>query len=74
MENIILTALNLNKVCRVCLMECDSMFSIYSELFEDNCDEKIPCIYEILINISSIKVFTFISSLSGRNCFFLIFT
>ncbi|XP_018575106.1 zinc finger protein 846-like isoform X1 [Anoplophora glabripennis] len=56
MENIILTALNLNKVCRVCLMECDSMFSIYSELFEDNSDEKIPCIYEILISISSIKV------------------
>ncbi|KAJ8927825.1 hypothetical protein NQ314_019707 [Rhamnusium bicolor] len=55
MENI-LTALNFNKVCRVCLMECNSMFSIYSELFEDNSDEKIPCIYEILINISSIKV------------------
>lgn len=66
----ILTALNLNKVCRVCLMECDSMFSIYSELFEDNSDEKIPCIYEILINISSIKVFTFISPLSGRSDFF----
>ncbi|KAJ8951483.1 hypothetical protein NQ318_000177 [Aromia moschata] len=58
MDNIILTALNFNKVCRVCLIENDSMFSIYSELFEDNSDEKIPHIFEILVNISSIKVET----------------
>ncbi|KAJ8918928.1 hypothetical protein NQ315_016830 [Exocentrus adspersus] len=56
MENVMLTTINFDKVCRVCLMESDSMFSIYSELFEDNSEEKIPCIYEILINISSIKI------------------
>lgn len=56
MENI-LPVLNLTKICRVCLEECDDMFSIYSELFEDNCQDEMPRIYEILISISRIKVY-----------------
>ncbi|KAG5879672.1 hypothetical protein JTB14_021475 [Gonioctena quinquepunctata] len=57
MENII-GALNLSKICRVCLFECENMFSIYSELFEDNCEEKMPTIFEILANLSTIKIET----------------
>nr|XP_023019591.1 zinc finger protein 121-like [Leptinotarsa decemlineata] len=48
--------LNLNKICRVCLYECDNMFSLYSELFEDNNDDKMLTIFEILANLSTIKV------------------
>jgi rubrerythrin len=54
MEN--LSALNLNKICRVCLSESEQMYSIYSELYEVQTEVDVPCIYEILIGISSIKV------------------
>jgi hypothetical protein len=54
MEN--LSALNLNKICRVCLSESEQMYSIYSELYEVQTEVDVPCVYEILISISSIKV------------------
>lgn len=56
MDEYLLAGLNLNKVCRVCLLECNSMFSIYSEIFEANSSEITPRIHEILNRISSIKV------------------
>lgn len=56
MDDLRIASLNLNKVCRVCLIECENMYSIYSELFEENSNVIIPRIHEILNVISSIKV------------------
>ncbi|XP_056631608.1 zinc finger protein 124-like [Diorhabda sublineata] len=55
METVII-ALDLDKVCRVCLLESSTMFSIYSELLEQHSDEKMPTICEILVNISNINI------------------
>lgn len=55
METVIL-ALDLDKVCRVCLLESSTMFSIYSELLEQHSDEKMPTICEILVSISNINI------------------
>ncbi|XP_050509879.1 zinc finger protein ZFP2-like [Diabrotica virgifera virgifera] len=54
MEGIVFS-LNLEKICRACLIESDSMFSVHSALLEQNC-ENIPTIGEILTNISNINV------------------
>ncbi|KAK9884927.1 hypothetical protein WA026_009164 [Henosepilachna vigintioctopunctata] len=49
--------LNLSKICRICLCEGDEMFSIFSELYEEeNCQQKLPCLYEIITNLSSMKI------------------
>lgn len=47
---------DLSKICRVCLSENDHMFSIYSEVYEEHTQEEIPCVYEILTNVLSLKV------------------
>lgn len=51
-----LNEFNLSKICRICLTECENMFSIYSGLIEENSSEFVPRIHEILNKISSIKV------------------
>lgn len=55
METIVL-ALNLDKICRVCLLESESMFSIHSQLFDNITDEKMPTISNILVSLSNIRV------------------
>ncbi|CAG9859214.1 unnamed protein product [Phyllotreta striolata] len=55
METIVL-ALDLEKICRVCLLQSDSMFSIYSQLFDNITEEKMPTISNILISISNMKI------------------
>lgn len=57
MQNITLIPLNFNKICRVCLSESENMTPIFSELFEQNVNQDTPFIYEVLLSISSIKVF-----------------
>ncbi|KAF2905164.1 hypothetical protein ILUMI_01010 [Ignelater luminosus] len=58
MDNVTtVTTINLNKVCRVCLMEYEEMHSIFSEIQnEDNLEEESTFLCEILMNISSIRV------------------
>lgn len=62
MDELELTEINLGKICRICLTECRNMFSIYSELLEENSAESISRLDEILKKISSIKVFTVIQN------------
>ena len=51
------TTLNLTKVCRVCLSESEVMHSIFSEMENRySLEENMPFVYEILMNLSSIKV------------------
>ncbi|CAH2012031.1 unnamed protein product [Acanthoscelides obtectus] len=52
----ILTALNLSKICRICLEEREKMYCIYSDIPSDIPSEKNPKIFEVLLKISSIKV------------------
>lgn len=56
MEELILTGFNLDKICRVCLLEYENMFSIHSQIFEENSEQILPKISEILTDMSSIKV------------------
>lgn len=62
MDELELTEISLGKICRICLTEGRNMFSIYSELIEENSTGIIPRIHEILNKISSIKVFTVIQN------------
>lgn len=51
-------SLDLNKVCRICLCEDTQMFSIFSEIYEDETSsEELPCLNEIISSLSSMKVF-----------------
>nr|CAH7728104.1 unnamed protein product [Callosobruchus chinensis] len=52
----ILTALNLSKICRICLEENEKMYSIYGELCKEISSEGSPKIFEVLLQISSVKV------------------
>nr|CAI5859866.1 unnamed protein product [Callosobruchus analis] len=52
----ILTALNLSKICRICLEENEKMYSIYGELCKEIPTEGSPKIFEVLLQISSVKV------------------
>lgn len=53
----VISTINLNKVCRICLIEMEEMHSIFSELHQDtNADDETTFIYEILLNISAIRV------------------
>lgn len=65
MDNVTtVTTINLNKVCRVCLMEYEEMHSIFSEIQnEDNLEEESTFLCEILTNISSIRVIIFLKAL-----------
>lgn len=58
MENTVVTTLNFNKACRACLNEGEEMHSIFSEFIpEDNLEqEQTTYLYEILMNISSMRV------------------
>ncbi|XP_044761852.1 zinc finger protein 568-like [Coccinella septempunctata] len=50
-------SLDLNKVCRICLCEDNQMFSIFSEIYEDdNSSEELPCLNEIISSLSSMKI------------------
>lgn len=50
------TTLNLEKICRVCLLEGEEMHSVYSELEREEDDNETLFIYEILMNTSAMKV------------------
>lgn len=56
MENTIVTTLNLEKVCRACLNESEEMHSIFSEFVQEDLESETTILYEILMNISSIRV------------------
>lgn len=50
-------SLDLNKVCRICLCEDTQMFSIFSEIYEDETSsEELPCLNEIISSLSSMKI------------------
>uniref|UniRef100_A0A1Y1L2X6 Protein krueppel n=1 Tax=Photinus pyralis TaxID=7054 RepID=A0A1Y1L2X6_PHOPY len=56
-NTIIVTNDNLTKICRICLMEYEDMHSIFSEIQNvESLEEESTFLYEILMNISSIRV------------------
>lgn len=59
MDNIgALTTQNFSKSCRVCLLICEEVHSIFSELQheENNLVDEPVFIYEILMSVSSMRV------------------
>ncbi|KAF5300611.1 hypothetical protein FQR65_LT09143 [Abscondita terminalis] len=57
MENTIVFHNNLSKICRTCLVQYEDMHSIFSEIQnEDNLKVESMSLYEILTNISSIRI------------------
>lgn len=57
MEDANVTTINLEKVCRACLTESQEMHSVFSEfVIEDDIDRQVTSIFEILTNVSSMRV------------------
>ncbi|KAF5276900.1 hypothetical protein FQA39_LY06451 [Lamprigera yunnana] len=53
----ILSNEHFSKICRVCLLECEGMHSIFSEIRSvGSLQEETTYLYEILMNISSIRI------------------
>ncbi|KAK9693563.1 Zinc finger, C2H2 type, partial [Popillia japonica] len=71
----IILPINLSKICRICLIESEELHSLFSVLKnEENDEEDFVYIYEILMNISSIKILnedmpkTYLTQTSADKC------
>ncbi|KRT80623.1 zinc-finger associated domain containing protein [Oryctes borbonicus] len=57
MDSPLITPINLSKICRVCLTEPEELHSIFNVLQNEDSEEgDLMYIYEVLMNISSIKI------------------